>query len=486
MLPRVYYQSYVTDLAPADPSGRLVPPPVYTFSASQIATYQECPRKWAFQYIDKLPRPQNASAAFGTAVHALLEKYLRDGATPDYSTAHGYVAASGLEHLPAPNTVRAPAAPLSIESRFSFVSPRGHTFTGFRDWVEFTIIPTVGDHKTTSDLKWAKSEEELADNTQGVIYAYVTLEETKAPAVNLKWVYYQTRGPRKSHVVRICMTQPEVSSKFDKIDLLATEISDIVKRKVPSKSLPPNPSACEMYGGCPYRHICNLSPQERLSGIMTQGTTSNLLASLARRAETAAPTATPPAAATPPPTAPAAATPNPVVGPEVNPPGEALPESAAAALESKPSVPVAATEAPTAKARRGRPPGSKNTAKAAGPTPAARAESEATSAGPGAGYTLYVDCMPMGMSDITFAEDIFADVRRDVFAATATPETPGLADFRFAEYGRGPGIFAGALRMRLEAGELSGHVIVDSRTPEGTVSLQAFIEHAALVIRGLR
>jgi CRISPR/Cas system-associated exonuclease Cas4 (RecB family) len=74
-------------------------------SASQIATYRDCARKWWYQSILGLQTPQNASAALGEAVHAQLEKYLNDGTPPDAEKPAGRIASAGLKFLPPPGTV---------------------------------------------------------------------------------------------------------------------------------------------------------------------------------------------------------------------------------------------------------------------------------------------------------------------------------------------------------------------------------------------
>ena len=70
-------------------------------SASQITTFRDCPRKWYFEKVVGLPRPSTGSTELGSAVHAVLEDYLRgdtEGIAPT-SEAHE-IAMSGLVHLP--------------------------------------------------------------------------------------------------------------------------------------------------------------------------------------------------------------------------------------------------------------------------------------------------------------------------------------------------------------------------------------------------
>jgi len=46
-------------------------------SASQIQTFTECQRKWAWRVLDGVEEPPNKAAELGGQVHAELEKYLR-------------------------------------------------------------------------------------------------------------------------------------------------------------------------------------------------------------------------------------------------------------------------------------------------------------------------------------------------------------------------------------------------------------------------
>ena len=79
-------------------------------SPSQIEDFRLCPRKWAFSSVAKLPRPQSKWAAFGEEVHAVLERWVRDGAAPPDSAA-GRVAAQLIRPGWAPGP-RAPGVTL--------------------------------------------------------------------------------------------------------------------------------------------------------------------------------------------------------------------------------------------------------------------------------------------------------------------------------------------------------------------------------------
>lgn len=49
----------------------------FRLSASRLSTWMTCPLQAKFQYIDRLPRKQNASASFGSCMHHALDVYTR-------------------------------------------------------------------------------------------------------------------------------------------------------------------------------------------------------------------------------------------------------------------------------------------------------------------------------------------------------------------------------------------------------------------------
>lgn len=236
-------------------------------SPSQIATFRLCARKWAFSRI--LPGRSNKYAELGTAVHTALEAWLINGTALDLNTEVGKIAASGMQHLPPPGQC-------SIESAFKFETTAA-TYTGRRDmrFVEetakrLTYREVIGDHKTTSDLKWAKTPAELATDPQGVIYAMsVFIEEPRAKETELRWVYYTTRAPYKSRRVSLVVTYDETIERMKSIDATAIEMAQYGEKPDP-KSVPTTPTACEAFGGCPYQVECGLSANERMRAIMSQ------------------------------------------------------------------------------------------------------------------------------------------------------------------------------------------------------------------------
>lgn len=47
------------------------------WSYSSVSTYEECPSKWKYSYIDNLPWPSSAAMARGTRMHTMAEDYVK-------------------------------------------------------------------------------------------------------------------------------------------------------------------------------------------------------------------------------------------------------------------------------------------------------------------------------------------------------------------------------------------------------------------------
>jgi hypothetical protein len=287
-------------------------------SASQISTWLECKRKWGWRYLAGIKAEPHASAAFGTRVHSQLEAHLC-GRELNFTDAQGepddsaHIAAAGLYLLPAPMTPG-----LRTEEQFRFTSPSGIQFMGYKDWsltdsadvpilpdeirheqVDGQIVkvpaiqlsggvPAVGDHKTTSSLRWAKTPEDLLTDPQAILYATDEIISTGASAVDLFWHYFQTRGAKTTKRVHLRVHQEHVEKRFSELDRLGRdEIAPILDSRYQVLDLPPSPGACENYGGCPHQSRCNLSPLERLRSVMSMST---MLANIkARQAAEATP-----------------------------------------------------------------------------------------------------------------------------------------------------------------------------------------------------
>lgn len=479
-------------------------------SPSQIETFLDCERKWAFIYISGIRPESGGAAALGGKVHKQLEQYLKGEVKSLNFTEPGGVgdiASLLLAHLPPP---KAPG--MKIEGAFKFQSPTtGIFYRGFKDVVlsppEFEL--TVMDHKTTSNIAaWAKSAEALKTDTQAIIYAHHELTRwPDVPHVKLQWNYAQTKGPKRSLPVVVTLDRQHVADEFAKIEVDGRRILSTLKVKPDPLSLPPTPASCEKYGGCPYRYKCNLSPEQTLNSLFPdeQGTnlmnpsTINFLASLgvkvpedqsaeyAPGSEPQAPADIPSQFLTP------AVSTMPVSDQPINPP-----EFQPAPISGQEQMDALVAAAPPERPKRVR------KAKASAeertpplPFPPERATDPGTpdaknDAGPreighpvdvqrSRTFTLYIDCMPLNGSYVLPVANLVAHANEDIKMKCEVPE------WRLGEpvaFGRGAGYLSA--RVLELAMEKNVDLLLDSNSTEGSVCRSALTAAAGLVIVGLR
>lgn len=239
-------------------------------SPSEMETWFLCKRKWAGIYIHGWRGPEKPAAAKGVRTHRHLEKYLRDGTPPDMSTEEGEIAAESLHILPAPGTV-------GVEQAFAFAAP-GAWFTGVKDFVaRYDTHALIGDHKTTGDKRWIKTEEELLSQPQAPIYAVDEFRRNaRIDVVEAQWNYHLTKRPFKVIPVHFLIRRKHATELF--FDWLLPEANIIEELHGRDDDdtphmleMPGTFTACNAFGGCHLKHICNPTPAEQLGAIMSQG-----------------------------------------------------------------------------------------------------------------------------------------------------------------------------------------------------------------------
>lgn len=242
-----------------------------TVSPSQVSVYADCQRKWGWQYLNGLRPPQAASAQVGERVHKILEDWLQHGVAPDPEETlvlgekvyhPGKIAESGLHLLPAPGPH------LTIEQSF-----HSGIWTGRIDLAYMADVPVISDHKTSTDPKsWGKSEEDLRTDVQALVYASAALKATGAQEVDLIWNYFQTRPPFKPRQSKVRLNVLEVAEAMEPWEALGQEVEALRAKKgqITALDMPPNPHACQKFGGCAFKNNCNLSPEEQIKGFLVQ------------------------------------------------------------------------------------------------------------------------------------------------------------------------------------------------------------------------
>lgn len=251
----------------------------HKFSKTQIEDYRLCARKWAWRTIEKVRGEKSRSAQLGIDVHGILERWLRDGAPIDMTSDAGEIAMSMIPHLPPPKTVG-----MLVEHRFE-VEMGGHLFVGVAD-VEImgTTTPTIMDHKTTSDFKWACSAEDLrAKDIQAAIYAGYAMHKYSTDSCHTQWTYGKTSGSRKALPVLATLARRDVEGTLEKVIETAGEMAGVLAASPRALDLIPSPDACDAFGGCEFVDRCQLTANQKVKAFMSQAEKANNVLTMLRQ-----------------------------------------------------------------------------------------------------------------------------------------------------------------------------------------------------------
>lgn len=445
----------------------------YLFSASQISTYEMCPRKWAWNKIDGLASPPNRYAEMGTQVHSHLETWLTDRKLPTVGEA-AVIANAMIPHLPPPQAIK----PDDVEREFRWCFHEIN-FRGFIDLIHFDNTVTIYDHKTTSDLRWAKTAEDLVNDVQATLYARVLMDQTSTNSVQLQWTYATRKARPQVSPVKLTVTRDQIEPRVSQTVASAREMQAILNAGCTAIDVPYDAAACDAFGGCPFRENCNLTTQQKVQSAMSQENQKNsfLQRLQARKAGVSAPApaaAAPAAFAVNPPEAAIAAAPAPLpyVAPEPAPEVQDIAEQIAE---------VTAAVAEPFKRGRGRPRKDESmpaAAAAAAPVVTAPAAAPVVKANPVGGWTLYLDCQPVKGAAAEHISERLARVMLEYTAET------GQSHYKLTEYGKGPALFAEGFAKDLAANPPKSGVIAHSASQEVRDVLQVLMANAAAIVQG--
>ena len=220
-------------------------------SPSQFSTFKDCKRKWWRISVNNERQPPTVSAQRGSRVHGELEEYLMHSVEPIDGTAQAM-----LRHLPPAGSVD----PLYVEAGFSY-TPDGFPvpIKGRIDLIEIEEN-RITDHKTTSNLKWSKTEEDLLRDPQALIYSSVAmlggLENIKLKdPLQFRLVYGTTKSPIKTKVVETTLTLNRAKEGLDSFKEITQD--QLRTSKIDGWShVEPNYASCDKYGGCPFASDC--------------------------------------------------------------------------------------------------------------------------------------------------------------------------------------------------------------------------------------
>ena len=223
-------------------------------SPSQITTARACMRRWWWQSIKGFKSPPTASTIFGGKVHEALEHFLQHDDWPADLDPEVRARAE-----PAWNAlikeIGLPLDRFEVEGAWENFADYALPASGRFDLL-LQDRNAVVDWKTTSDLKWAKSEQERQDDPQVIMYLDALVREGKLtlPAT-FHHVYTVTKGKPSAQVRTTVIDASQLSIGRDAINQTLRQMDAFVDTD-DFTQVPANLLACRDFGGCPHFERC--------------------------------------------------------------------------------------------------------------------------------------------------------------------------------------------------------------------------------------
>ncbi len=279
-------------------------------SASQDEVFTRCKRKWWFLYPQRMPQVMRGDLDFGTVIHEVCERYLladdtgrvpqppiiRTAVWPPGSVLEGQIAGNPVElypdgwdsidnekgkrSLPPVSSIlikklvenaidegilaRSPGR--QIEHKIERELIPGVTMIGK---IDVKLPGEIQDHKSTKDMKWAKSAtrkygEYLGDSLQMLDYAYeIIVEEPDLEEVVLRHnVFCKKPEKPETRKVSVTVTRAQVIRNWNRLKKQAAKIKALTEAEVADVDWhtiegPSQKGACGDFGGCPFRKVCS-------------------------------------------------------------------------------------------------------------------------------------------------------------------------------------------------------------------------------------
>lgn len=265
-------------------------------SVSQIQSWIRCRRLWWFSKILALPREEKTHFTFGSVLHKCAERALAgddpfpDGWDQELRVEEEWekIAADirGLIEGAVERGILKPLPNQFIELKLEVPLGAGRPF--FVGYIDHGSLgketPAVIDHKTVSDVKWAKTALDLLEDFQLLTYAFCLLQlyrekyQANPAGIVLRHnVFVKGLEGQETALAKALGVEPQMRWKIVEAQPQLSELEDhwvralqTIDRMIPDASVTdwrefPDPprTACTMYArrgevyGCDYAKICH-------------------------------------------------------------------------------------------------------------------------------------------------------------------------------------------------------------------------------------
>ena len=242
---------------------------MHKVSPSQISNFRDCPRKWWYASIAKIPYPQHPSAALGERVHKILEMSTAAKSRPGSTTTVSentpqkevLVAQAAWDAIDAFLLQRTGRSLVDREAQIeeAWELPQGAPLTlAARGRADLVLPDFIVDWKTTSDLRWAKSAKELRSDPQVLMYSAAL--DPDEPVRDFVHVYTRTRNSPAARVVHTPIDRFMREQGLIALDKHVAAMAGCASAGA-AEEVEPNTDACSRYGGCPFALRCMGRPK---------------------------------------------------------------------------------------------------------------------------------------------------------------------------------------------------------------------------------
>ena len=253
-------------------------------SISQINKFSRCSWRWWYEYGPlKVKTGGGAARWLGSAVHLALEEYMKNGVHSDAATiAHLMKEDKNFEGWGEQKLLKVAQKAVRIAKPVDKLPPVGSqdleravktpcgeaTMVGFVDMSSREgSLGYVGDHKTTSNLSWAKSQQEVQSDPQLLSYAWALFHKDPPEEVKVELLYRTTKGFVHTLNVTAVVPWPKIKEMWLELEAMAAVLVEHKFDKTPQR-LTPNHGACGDFRGCDHVERCPHSPQNRNKATM--------------------------------------------------------------------------------------------------------------------------------------------------------------------------------------------------------------------------
>lgn len=236
-------------------------------SVKQLEMAFNCPRKWAYHYLEGVPQLEGEALSIGNALHAQMNALITGQPTKHGpETFIGKMARALMQHAE-PRSVRAVSEIIKLVPLPEY-GVKVDLRCDFMDCPEFKDWKTTGAPSKTAKLQsgklWALSD--LTNDFQFNVYAFLLMAEHWRGVREVKgtWCFVSKKFGKgqtpKTWTVSKTITFDEAKTWWDRycvptIALIRDMKAAWLKKEVASaRAMPHNPNSCEWTG-----HFCDAS-----------------------------------------------------------------------------------------------------------------------------------------------------------------------------------------------------------------------------------